>query len=292
MITDFENLSEVGGIQEICLRHVQDAFGSQELLEKEWQALRYSSCPHYEKALKEYEALLKIFSDHKIKVHFYPSDPSLTIDSIYVRDASIVTPYGVVLCAMGKPARACEPAVAKKFYHAHNIHVLGEIVGSGKIEGGDLVWLDRTHVAVAHSYRTNLEGIRQLQELLGKSVEIIVVPLPHYQGSGDVFHLMSILSPIDHDLLLVYSPLMPIVFREWLLAKGYHLVEVPEDEFLSMGCNVLAIAPRKALMIEGNPKTKHALEACGTEVITIKGEEICHKGQGGPTCLTRPLFRA
>ena len=115
--------------------------------------------------------------------------------------------------------------------------------------------------------------------------------MPHYRGPADVFHLMSVLSPIDRDLVLVYSPLMPIRFRDWLIARGIRLVEVPDQEFDSMGCNVLAIAPRRCVMLAGNPRSRALLQAAGAEVIEIAGEEISAKGQGGPTCLTRPLLR-
>ena len=122
-------------------------------------------------------------------------------------------------------------------------------------------------------------------------VEVITVPLPHYKGPSDVFHLMSVLSPVDKNLAVVYSPLMPITFRNLLLQKGYQLVEVPDEEFDLMGCNVLALAPRVCLMVDGNLKTKKALEDVGCKVIVYKGEEISVKGGGGPTCLTRPVYR-
>ena len=122
-------------------------------------------------------------------------------------------------------------------------------------------------------------------------MNVISVSLPHYKGPSDVFHLMSILSPVDRDLAVVYSPLMPIVFRKELLNRGYELVDVPEEEFDSMGCNVLAIAPRTCIMVAGNPKTKAALEKAGCKVFEYEGDEISVKGGGGPTCLTRPLSR-
>jgi len=116
--------------------------------------------------------------------------------------------------------------------------------------------------------------------------------LPHFRGPNDVLHLMSMISPVDHDLALVYSPLMPVPFRNWLLELGMTLVEVPESEYDSLGCNVLALAPRRCVLVEGNPETRRALERAGAEVIEIEGSEICLKGSGGPTCLTRPLVRS
>ena len=147
-------------------------------------------------------------------------------------------------------------------------------------------------MAVGHTYRTNQEGIRQLTTLLQPlGVEVITVPLPHYKGSSDVFHLMSILSPVDVNLAVVYSPLMPIVFRNFLLQRGHQLVEVPDEEFETMGCNVLALAPRECLMVAGNLRTKAALENAGCKVTVYKGKDISVKGGGGPTCLTRPIYR-
>jgi len=117
------------------------------------------------------------------------------------------------------------------------------------------------------------------------------VPLPHHRGPDDVFHLMSILSPIDRDLAVVYSPLMPVPFREWLEQRGIGFVEVPPHEFDSMGTNVFALGPRRCVMLDGNPVTRTRLESAGVEVYTYDGSEISVKGGGGPTCLTRPLAR-
>ena len=143
-----------------------------------------------------------------------------------------------------------------------------------------------------YGYRTNEEGIRQLEEILGDSIdELIVVPLPHYRGPNDVFHLMSVLSPIDKHLALVYSPLLPVPFREWLLARGTWLVETSEGEFDSLGCNLLTLAPRRCIAVAGNPVTRGRLESEGVEVHVLRGAEISLKGRGGPTCLTRPLER-
>jgi N-dimethylarginine dimethylaminohydrolase len=180
-----------------------------------------------------------------------------------------------------------------KIYNKNEFPVLGVIKSPGTLEGGDVAWLDEKTLAVGHTYRTNEEGIHQLKKVLEpKGIEIIVAELPHYKGVNDVFHLMSILSPVDKNLAVVYSPLMPIKFRNELLDRGFELIEVPEEEFESMGCNVLAIAPRQCVMVAGNPKTKKRLEKAGCEVFAYKGNEISVKGGGGPTCLTRPLLRS
>jgi N-dimethylarginine dimethylaminohydrolase len=193
---------------------------------------------------------------------------------------------------MGKQQRRGEPAAVGDALRSLGIPVLGSIEGEGLLEGGDVVWLAPDTLAVGRGYRTNDEGIRQLRELLGDSIrELLVVPLPHWRGSGDVFHLMSILSPLDLDLALVYSPLLPVTFRQALLQRGIELVEVAEEEFEAMAGNVLALAPRRCAMMQGHPITKGRLEDAGVEVLTYAGGEISAKGCGGPTCLTRPLLR-
>ena len=58
-----------------------------------------------------------------------------------------------------------------------------------------------------------------------------------------------------------------------------------------MGPNVLALGPRRALALEGNDETRRRMERKGVEVLTYRGDEISRKGDGGPTCLTRPLLR-
>ena len=113
----------------------------------------------------------------------------------------------------------------------------------------------------------------------------------HWHGPEDVFHLMSIVSPIDRVLFLVYSPLMPVPFREALISRGIELLEIPDSEFATLGCNVLAVAPREVLMVAGNLETRARLERAGVTVHEFAGREICLKGGGGPTCLTRPLTR-
>jgi N-dimethylarginine dimethylaminohydrolase len=194
---------------------------------------------------------------------------------------------------MGKSARRGEPAAQGALFESLGLPVLGTIEPPGTLEGGDVVWLDGQTMAVGRGYRTNDEGIRQLCELLGDTLdELVEVPSPHWKGPDDVFHLMSILSPIAPDLALVYSPLMPVPFREFLLERGFRLVEVPDDEFDTQGCNSLALGPRRCVLPAGNPVTRGRLEKAGVEVIVFEGNEICVKGSGGPTCLTRPLVRS
>jgi N-dimethylarginine dimethylaminohydrolase len=285
--------SEYLKLNSVFIKPAQNAFVSEGELTAQWQELNYLSRPDFNNALEEYKIFQAYFVNKNIEIHFFPFDAHVKIDSIYCRDASIATDFGMIICNMGKGGRINEPQSHLYIYKENNIPVLGIIEAPGSLEGGDVAWLDEKTLAVGLTYRTNTEGITQLKALLEpKGIGVIVVELPHYKGENDVFHLMSILSPVDQNLAVVYSPLMPITFRNDLLKRNFELIEVPDEEFESMGCNVLATAPRQCIMVDGNPKTKQLLEQAGCEVTTYKGNDVSVKGGGGPTCLTRPMLRS
>ncbi|HEY3662032.1 MAG TPA: arginine deiminase family protein [Chthoniobacterales bacterium] len=284
--------SEVGRITRLILKEPRHAFQSQGAIEADWQALNFTSAPDFARVGEQYESFVALLRHQDCEIAFLPPADGTGMDSIYVRDAAVVSDRGVILCRMGKPLRAGEPAAQETAFRALGLTILGTVQSPGKLEGGDVAWLDERTLAVGRGYRTNDSGIAQLRNFLGDSIdELITVPLPHYRGPGDVFHLMSILSPVDRDLAVVYSPLMPVPFREQLLERAFTLVEVPDEEFENMGANVLALGPRQCLMVAGNPITRARLEAAGAGVREYEGSEISLKGGGGPTCLTRPLRR-
>jgi N-dimethylarginine dimethylaminohydrolase len=285
-------MNEVSRLARVALKHARDAFVDQDTINAHWKALNFTAPPDFRRALEEYDRFVEILQSAGAEIHFLPRDSTTTLDSIYARDASIVVPAGIVACSMGKAARDQEPGAQERAFEALRLPLpfVGRIKRPGRLEGGDLVWLDPRTVVVGRGYRTNAEGIRQFRALVGDAVDVIEVALPHWHGPGDVMHLMSLISPIAYDVAVVYSPLLPVPFRELLLDRGYSLVEVPDDEFETMGCNVLALAPRTCLVLRGNRRTRYALERVA-DVIDYEGTEISVKGAGGPTCLTRPLTR-
>ena len=284
--------SEYGTLQSVFIKNVVDAFVDQSTISKEWKELNFLGEPDFKIAQSEYFLFEKLLQTNHTEIKKFEKNASVTMDSIYCRDASIATDKGMILCTMGKAGRMNEPAAVEKMYQELGVPILGRIETPGSVEGGDVAWLDQHTLAIGRTYRTNAEGIRQMRALLAPSgVDVLEVQLPHYKGPSDVFHLMSIFSPVARDLAVVYSPLMPIVFRDELIKRGYQLVEVPDQEFESMGCNVLAIGPRQCIMVKGNETTKARLLQAGCTVLEYEGQEISYKGGGGPTCLTRPLWR-
>lgn len=286
-------LSEYGRLSAVLMMHARDAFVSDERIARQWKPLNYSAPPDFSRALDEYDRFVEIVAGSGAEIVHLRSDGSLTLDSIYTRDASVSADAGVILCSMGKEARSGEPAVQGRELGRLGWSIEGAIAPPGLLEGGDLIRLDRRTVVVGEGRRTNAEGIRQLRKMSAAFCDdLVVFPLPERRGQHDVMHLMSLISPVDKDLAVVYAPLLPSACRTFLLDRGYILVEVPDEEFETMGTNVLALAPRECVMLDGNPRTRNALEAAGARVKVYEGTEISLKGGGGPTCLTRPLARA
>ncbi len=284
--------SEYLKLNTVFIKPANNAFVSEHLLKEQWRAHNFLDQPNYKKALNEYDLFKNALQKNGATLYDFPFNKNVSIDSIYCRDASIATDFGMIICNMGKEARKNEPGAQLEIFKKNAIPILGIIESPGTLEGGDVAWLDDKTLAVGHTYRTNENGIQQLKRLLEpKGIEVVVANLPHYKGTSDVFHLMSILSPVARDLAVVYSPLMPIKFRNELIKRKIKLIEVSDEEFESMGCNVLAIAPKECLMVDGNPKTQKALINAGCNVTIYKGDNISILGGGGPTCLTRPMLR-
>jgi dimethylargininase len=207
------------------------------------------------------------------------------LDSIYVYDPVLVTPDGAILLQPGKAGRRGEPdAIAPDL----PLPVLGRLEDDEFAEGGDTVWLDERTLLVGRTYRTNAAGIETLRRLL-PDVDVLAFDLPHFHGRSEVLHLRSLLNPVAPELVVAYPPLMPVPLVELLDARGIGVVEVPDDEFETMGPNVLDLPRGRALALAGNPVTRQRLETAGVEVVEYDGDEISRKGDGGPTCLTLPV---
>lgn len=221
-----------------------------------------------------------------------PDEPGL-LDAIFAYDPSIMTDVGAVLLRPGKALRLPEVDRHAASYVELGIPILGRIEAPGTVEGGDTLWLDEQTLAVGRGYRTNEAGIEQLRAILAPvGVAVRRTELPHWRGPGQCLHLMSLISPVAPDLAVVYPPLMATPFVEELRRRAIRFVEVPDEEFATLGCNALALAPARVLVVDGSPRTRARLEAAGCDVLVYEGSEISHNREGGPTCLTRPILRA
>ena len=255
-----------------------------------WREYGWRAEPDPQRIAAEHEGLRATLEAAGAEVVVARTAADGNLDAIYVYDPAIVARLGAILLRPGKEGRREEVGTMRTDFEAAGVPVAAELTAPAMAEGGDTLWLDETTLAVGLGYRTNEAGAAQLADAL-PAVHVVAVDLPHYHGREEVMHLMSLISPLDEDLALVYLPLMPVRLVELLEQRGIQFVEVPDEEFESMGCNVLALGPRLALALDGNPETKRRMEAAGVSVRVYAGEELSRKGDGGPTCLTRPLLR-
>jgi N-dimethylarginine dimethylaminohydrolase len=286
-MTTYGCQSMVDPLRRVLVKRPDEAFGSAD--PAVWH---YTGRPDLAEAQREHDALTEILRAAGAEVVDHAEPQPGRADSIYVFDPALVTDRGAVILRMGKPLRRGEEAALARRFEALGIPILATLDGTATAEGGDLLWLDHRTLAVGQGFRTNAEGTRQLREALAPlGVQIVPVELPYWTGPEACLHLLSLISLVDHDLAVVYPSLLSVPFWSLLRDRGFRLVEVPEEEFPTQGPNVLALAPGKALMLEGNPVTRRRLEEAGCEVLTYPGREISWKAEGGPTCLTRPLWR-
>ena len=245
--------------------------------------------PDLSAAQGEHEQLRSLLTAAGAEVIVSGHDPG-NPDAIYVYDPVLVGDGGAALLRPGKGGRRGEPAGIGAALEAAGVPVASRMAAPATAEGGDTVWLDHETLLVGHGYRTGTAGIAALRGAF-PGVEVIAFDLPHWAGASEVMHLMSLISPLDRDLAVVYPRIAPVRLLELLEERGVETVEVPDEEFETMGANVLALGPRRALALEGNDETRRRLERAGVEVITYRGDHISRLGDGGPTCLTRPVLR-
>jgi len=284
-------LNEYSKIGEVAIRSPLSSFVNDEKITNEWASLRFHAKPNLKKATIEYNYFKSFLEEDNIKIIELPSSDKLTLDSIYTRDSILVCDSGLILCNMGRSSRTPEAEENFKTLADKGYKIAGQIKSPGTLEGGDFIWINNKNAAVGLGPRTNSEGIRQLKEILGPEIDLHIVDLPDPNHPDDVLHLMSIISPLDKDLAVIYKPFMPESFLKWLTKLGIEFIEVSEAEYPLMGCNILATAPRSIIMLENLPEIKNKLKNNGCKIRLYKGDEISRKGEGGPTCLTRPLIR-
>src|SRR2546427_1066199 len=177
--------SDVGRLRRVAVKHARDAFRSDASLDRQWRDLNYTARPDLARATSEYEGFLALLRGAGADVHCLPPSEQVGLDSLYVRDASIACDRGIILCNMGKPQRATEPAAQEAAFRTLGLPILGGITGDGRLEGGDVLWLDQRTLAVGRGYRTNDAGVGQPPAPpAGPIAQPIGVPPPPRRGPG------------------------------------------------------------------------------------------------------------
>ena len=288
----FGSQSMVEPLRTVVVKRPTEAFRSRTAIAREWEGLDYLRPPDMDRAAKDHQQFVSLLESAGATVLSLPLDERTGLDSLYPHDPVLITNQGAVVFQTGKPARRGEGPAFADALEGWGVPVLGTIGGDATAEGGDMVWLDSRTLVAGRGFRTNEAGIAAIGDLL-KPLNVTVVPvhLPYWNGRQEVLHLQSFLSLVADDLAVVFRRLLPVPLFEMLKERGVGLIDVPDEEYDSLGCNVLTVSPRNVVMAAGNPVTRSRLEAAGCKVREFDGGEICIPGAGGPTCLTRPLWR-
>lgn len=250
------------------------------------------SATRHEGLLVQFTQLEALLRTAGVEVELGAPAPADNPDAIYAYDGILVTAAGSILMAPPKPNRRQEPEPRAAELEALGIPVLGRIEPPGTMDAGDTLWLGPQQLAVGLGWRTNAAAVEQLRRLVAPlGIEVEAYDLPSYLGPAFCLHLMSLISLVDHDLAVAAPSLMPVRLLRRLEAFGVHLVSVPDDELDTLATNVLTLSPRRVLALGCNPVTNTRLREAGVEVIELEAPDLCLAGTGGPTCLTRPLWR-
>lgn len=248
--------------------------------------------PDLTKAQAEHDGFAKALTDYGVEIEYLGDVAPDKISSIYATDMALILDDGAIISRPGKEERLGEELVTENKLKEMGIPIIGRITAPATFEGGgETIWLDHDTLLVGSTYRTNDEGFWQLKELLKGKVECIQFQMSYYKGPKKCLHLGSCISMIDKDLCVGYLPLMPIPMVKLLTERGVKILPVPEEEFLRSAVNILAVAPRKVVMISGNPTTKKLLEDHGVTVKEFDAELCCSTRYAGPTCLTMSILR-
>ena len=278
----------VGRLRRVMVRRPGEAMAAAD--PADWH---YTSAIDVEEARSAHDAFVAALRAWDVEVLYHEAPLPDHSDSVFVFDPVLVTDHGTLVLSMGKERRRGEEEPLARSLQDCGVPVFGRLEGDARVEGGDTLWLDHDTLAVGRGFRTNAEGVRQLRDLLAPlGVVVLDYDLPFFTGPDACLHLLSLISPVDVDLAVAYPPLMPTAFWHELRRRGMRLLEVPEEEFArTQATNVLAVAPRRCIMLDGNPVTKQLLEMADCEVVTFPGAPLSFKAEGGPTCLTRPVWR-
>ncbi len=259
---------------------------------EDYEKWHYTGALDLSEAQREHDAFTETMRRQGIEMLYHPEPQLHHADSIFTYDPAIITDEGAIIFQMGKKLRRGEEKPMERRLMELDIPIHYRIHGNATVEGGDTLWLDEETMALGQGFRTNEEGLSQMEEALTSiGVEVIPVGLPYFYGPEACLHLMSLISFADHDLAVIYSPLFPVPFWKLLKERGVELIDVSEAEFNKMGTNILALGPRNIVMLDCTPEVQARLEEAGCRVHTYEGVEISLKTEGGPTCLTRPILR-
>ena len=199
-------------------------------------------------------------------------------NSVFTRDAAICTPRGYIKLRMGLESRTREGDWMAGILESLGEPYVGCIEGSGTVEGGDII-LAGSIAFIGYSSRTNIEGVRQISNLLkDMDYEIRTVKIPK-----PFLHLRGAMSMVSKDCVLYCKDVFPRGFF-----KGFDKIDVLNNSFVSG--NVISLGDNNVIVERANIEVIKKLKDNSFNVYDIDISEFI-KGRGGPSCLILPVER-
>jgi dimethylargininase len=267
-------------LERVILREPTESLSLEQLL-----VWGYSRPFGRDEVLRDHRAFQQTLRDAGVQVTLNVRPGPGLVDSVFATDVALPTQAGFVLLRFGKVARRPETQVLEAHLNAIGASIIGRIDAPGTVEGGDCLWLDETTLLVGEGYRTNAEGIAQLGRLL-PGIDVVTMSLPHAGGPSECLHLQSLLSVVRADLVLAYPSFMPVRLVSLLEARAIGRIDVPTEEYVTLGTNALCVRDGHVILADDNPRTAAALRGAGVRVDEVPGDLLLRNGSGGPTCLT------
>lgn len=240
--------------------------------------------PDIELVDQQHSNLVSTLEGQGVKVILAADLSDNYLSSVYVRDPMVAVPGGAIIGRLGPRMRRGEEASITQAVAAAGMPILGTITGSGIVEGGSFLKINRELAVYAESIRCNVSGADQLERILGD----IGMKLRRIQLPGYIIHIDGQIAMLDYDTALVNAHRLPYEFLRDLESWGIELVHTYEQE--ESAINSLVLGPGRILMPAHSPRTAEKLSRRGMEVVTVEYDEIV-KGGGGIHCSTHELQR-
>ncbi len=261
-------------------------------------------------------------------------DSDLVIDPMpnlyFQRDPFACIGTGVSLNRMYSVTRNRETLYGKYLFEYHKDYAGTPLWydrgATYHIEGGDILNLSRTSLAIGVSQRTQAAAIDQIAQNIfwkteGCEIErIFAFDIPNNRA---MMHLDTVFTQIDIDKFTIHPAIMGTL-RVWELTRGAkegeiaikehtdsleHILEYATGvdgvrlipcgggdpiaaarEQWNDGSNTLAVAPGVICVYQRNSVTNELLDKEGLRLLVVPSAELS-RGRGGPRCMSMPFER-
>lgn len=242
-------------------------------------------------AAAQHAEMVSAYESAGVEVQTHAPDPDLPYQ-VYARDSSVMTPYGAIITNMSQWWRRGENFRCIETYERLGIPIY-DYVTAGTFEGGDFNVIEPGSVLIGWectgddtSGRSQEQAAEQIKGWLeAEGWEVMLADIDPYYVHIDLMVVM--LAP---KLAAVCIECTDPKIVDWLRAKGIRLIEVPFQETMALGCNVVALGEDRVLLPAASKTLKEKLRAEGFTIYDPELDMIT-QGGGGVHCMCQSLRR-